>query len=855
MAKKVNRLFEQFVPEHYDLLLDIDSEGLAFKGSVVIKGRKVGRPSKRLTFHQNGLKISSASVKRYDKKESTTITLDRINKQDSLDELRLHSDSLIYPGLYEVSIDFEGSIDEQLHGIYPTNFKHGGKDKRLIVTQFESHHAREAFPCIDEPEAKATFDLTLVSSKGVSVLANTPIKSQKTLKERISVSFETSPKMSTYLLAFVVGEIHGISGQTKNGVKVSSWSTVAQPKEHLKYANAEAIKILEFFEDYFKTPFPLKKLDNVALPDFEAGAMENWGLITYREVLLLADPINRSLSGEQVITEVIAHEVSHQWFGNLVTMKWWDDLWLNESFATLMEIVAPDKLHPDWQMFEDFAVGRVLSCSHRDIYKDVQPVGVVVKHPDEIMSLFDPAIVYAKGARLLSMLHEYLGEDSFRSGLEAYFKKHSYSNTTRHDLWQAFDDSGKSIDELMTPWIEQSGQPELSVKKTKAGLKLSQKRFLLDGEDNETTWPIPLLADKALDLKFLDSKSQEVDYDDAAVPLFNVNGSGHYIVDYEDEDVRAAQLKKLVDRSVSSISRITLLNDAYLLSRDGEYKLVDMLEIISQCDKEPRDAVWSMFSRLIGQAEVLTDGDLEIETKIKAYKRDLAQYWYNKLGWDNKPQDDPNTKHLRSTALALSLSGKVKPAIDEALKRFKLAGNVEKLKADQRSVIAIAVVRYGSAKDYDQLMTEYVDSPNPDVQQAIAVALCSVRDEKLARKLINWGLKEGGAVRPQDISHFYAFLMRNYYTRDLAWQWLVDNWGRLHKMFAAGKYMEYFIWYTSGPLSTPEWQARFNEFFKPKESEVALQRNIQIAYSEIDARVAWRKRENAKLKQFFNGIS
>jgi len=855
MGKKVTRLFEQFRPENYDLTLEPDPEAMKFSGTVTIRGKKVGRPSQRITFHQKGLKITSATVTKHEKKGDRELGLTRINNQDSFDEVRLHAAEMVYPGDYTVVMEFEGDITRPMNGIYPCFFTHGGVEKKLIATQFESHHAREAFPCIDEPEAKATFDLTLATPAGETAISNTPVKTQSAKGKKQVTSFETTPKMSTYLLAFVFGEMHGVTGQTKDGTLVRSWATVAQPTSHLAYANDEAIKFLEFFTDYFQTPFPLPKLDQVALPDFESLAMENWGLVTFREVGLLADPKNRSISGEQLITLVIAHELSHQWFGNLVTMRWWDDLWLNESFASIMENIGPDRLHPDWQQWEDFATGRVLSCSHRDIYKDVQPVSVEVKHPDEISTLFDPAIVYAKGARLINMLHDYVGEPAFRAGLKQYFEKHAYGNTTRSDLWQALSWASKrDIGNLMTPWITQSGTPLVRVKRVGNNLELSQQRFLLDGEDKESVWPIPLLANVPLEPAIFEGKTLSIPYKNADMPIFNIHGNGHFIVSYEDKAVQKKLRQHVIDRSVDAISRINLLNDMLLLSRAGEYKLTDMLELIRQCGQEPRDAVWSMFSRIVGQAQSLTDGDETIEKQLRAYRQALSAYWYQKLGWSDGAKDDPNTKHLRSTALSLSIGGENKDALAQALKMFAAAGSVEKLPAEQRAMIAGVAVRFGKPGYIDQLMKEYSSSHSPDVQESIAAALCSTRDPAVAKRLIKWGMSKNGAIRQQDISHWFAYLMRNYRTRELAWEWLTTSWNDLLEVFGGSKSMEYFIWYSSGPLSTSSWQKRFREFFEPKLNEPASKRNIQIALGEIAARVAWRQREEPQLKAFFKKL-
>ncbi len=293
---KVRRLFDQFQPSNYKLEITTDPDKLTFEGSVTIIGKKIGRPSQRLTFHQHNLKITDAEVTRHDKKGDQKPEIARVTIHKSYDEVRVHAKSILYGGSYTVTMHFTGVITRNMEGIYPCFYKHEGKDKKLIATQFESHYARNAFPCIDEPEAKATFDLTLITPAGETVLANTPIKessaisTQKSVPAKQKTTFETTPKMSTYLLAFVHGEMHCATGKSKNGVIVNSWATVAQPISHLEYANKEAIDCLDFFEDYFDVPFPLKNLDPAALPYFEPLAMQNWGFITYRQNGLLPIP-------------------------------------------------------------------------------------------------------------------------------------------------------------------------------------------------------------------------------------------------------------------------------------------------------------------------------------------------------------------------------------------------------------------------------------------------------------------------------------------------------------------------------------------------------------------------------------
>lgn len=851
MSKQVRRLFDQFHPEHYSLQLRPDSDSLTFTGSVTITGAKVGRPSERLTFHQKQLTITKATITKTDKQGTKEISVSRINNQDSYDEVRLHADEQLYPGLYTVTLEFKGTITQPMHGLYPSYFQHDGQEKILLATQFESHHAREVFPCVDEPEAKATFDLALETPKGVTVLGNTPVDVTSDLPNNWQLtSFETTPIMSTYLLAFAIGEIHCAEATTSDGVLMRTWGTVAQPQESLTYANDEAVKILEFFTDYFQTPFPLKKCDQIALPDFESGAMENWGLITYREVALLADPHNRSLSSEQYVSMVVAHEVSHQWFGNLVTMKWWDELWLNESFASLMEHVALDALHPDWFQWEQYTVSDVIACSSRDIFKDVQSVHVDVNHPDEISTLFDPAIVYAKGGRLLKMMREYIGEEAFRAGLKSYFAKHAYKNTVGTDLWDELTiASGKDIAAFMTPWLSQSGMPVIDVTQTDT-IRVSQKRFVLDSDTDTQLWPVPYLADQALEPEVLESQSAVLAKPSDTPVIFNHNGSGHMLVHYIDDQSKQYIAQAFTDQKLLPESRINILNDQLLLARGGVASITDGLTIVKNARSESRDAVWMIMARVLGTALGLTEGDDQTEKNIKAFRRDLVRDWYDTLGWDDNEADSPNDKSLRQTILSLMVASDDEGAVNEALTRFKNAKTIDELDAEQRGIILSAVVKHGEPV-IDQLIEAYKSTPNPDIQLSLCAALTNVRDSKVGDYIIDKALSSDGFVRPQDIFRWYAYLMRNRHTRASTWNWLKTNWDRLEDLFGDSKSFEYFVNYSASPINTREAQAEFNEFFTPKSDIIALKRNIAIAQSEIEARIAWRERDEAKISAFF----
>jgi aminopeptidase N len=855
MSKRVRRLFLGFKPDNYKLKLSIDHEHLTFSGMVTIEGKKVGRPSKRLTFHQKGLKFKSASVTHHDKKGDSTPDIVRINTHDSYNEVRLHTNQELYSGKYTVTIEFEGKITDSMQGIYPCYFESEGAKQHLVATQFESHHAREAFPCIDEPEAKATFDLELMTLNGLTALSNMPLK-QQTINQHTSTVFETTPIMSTYLLAFVVGNIHCVQAETKRGVVVSTWGSAAQPSNSLKFANAEAVKVLDYFETYFDTPFPLPKCDQIALPDFESGAMENWGLITYREIALLTDPDNRSLSSEQYVAMVIAHELSHQWFGNLVTMKWWDDLWLNESFASIMEHVALADLHPDWEQWEQYVSSDVIACSNRDIYPDVQPIRADVRHPDEIGTLFDPAIVYAKGGRLIKMLIDYIGVDDFRLGLKRYFDKHAYQNTTRDDLWAVLSEAtGKDIAGFMNPWIEQSGMPLLQVDRPSATtLSLSQSRFMItdETEDNKQSnakWPIPLLTSKPVSIEIFSDNNITLDYA-AETPLFNSHGSGHYLINYLDKTDKERIAGALVNASIPSESRINTLNDMLLLSRRGDVSLVDILNIVKDCAQEPRDAVWALICQSVGLANMLTEGDDKSEKFLNMLRVDLARETYARLEWEDMPSDDPNTNHLRQTMISLMIGGEDPETIDRCINTFNLAPNIQSLPAEQRGMIIGAVVRHDPNVNIDKLLDTYQQTNDPDIQLSISAAVCRTKNPDTIDMIIVKALGKNGLARPQDVFRWYAYLMRNRYSREAAWNWLTTEWSRLIEMFGNSKNLDYFVNYSAGPMSTDSWHQKFSEFFDPQLDNISLERNIRIAHTEIQGRIAWRARDEDNITKW-----
>ncbi len=829
------QLYSQFNPSHYDLTININHDAMSFQGSVTITGA-MPKSSKQIQLHAKDLIINSATVN--DELAQTECT-------DDLLAVRVPTD--IPVGDVRLTLEFSGIITDAMHGMYPCYFNHNGVQKKLIATQFESHHAREVFPCIDEPAAKATFALTLVTNQDETVLSNMPPMETTVENSKKTTVFETTPKMSTYLLAFVCGDMVKREATTKDGVVVRCWASAAQNENWLDYSVKETVALIEFYNDYFGVAYPLSKCDQVALPDFESGAMENWGLITYRETVLLSDPANPSLSTLQYITLVVAHELSHQWFGNLVTMKWWDDLWLNESFANMTEYLAADKLHPEWQIWEEFVAQDVASATNRDVYKDVQAVRVAVNTPEEIHTLFDPSIVYAKGGKLLKMLHALVGDDAWRTGLKHYFETHQYGNTTRDDLWKALETATPiNIAALMNTWIDHPGQPLVTVSQQAKNLNLKQERLLLDGTDTSTLWQIPLLSASTPDL--LKTRSETFQLETSDIARLNQSGIGHYIVHYTEDHQTAAMTRFLADPKLSSEWKITYLNGLVMLARYGRISLDQALESIKNNTSEPRAAVWSHIAGILGSARMIIEGDESLEAVLKDLTYNLSSHQLHRLGWEYKTDDPSNTTHLRTTLIGLAIASEHMDVIKQALALYNSAP-AEQLPAEIRSMLLGVAVRYGNMTDFNTLIELYKTSVNADFKNDITAALCSTRKPAQA-KILTKLMLDTSVVKTQDTIRWYIYLLRNRYVRHVAWDWLTTNWEWVMQQFGGSKSYDDFARYSASIFNTAEQLKQYVDFFEPKAHDAALQRAIKIGVNEITAKSAWRKRDATQVKQW-----
>ena len=821
----VRRLRQDFIPTHYDLSLNIDRQDRSFNGLVTLHG--ASSRDGQLSVHAKDLTIKSATLngKRADFSSAEH------------DEIIIAHSEITDGAKQIVAIEFEGKITDQMHGMYPCYFKHDGQAKELIATQFESHHAREVFPCIDEPGAKATFDVTLTTEADITVLGNMPVKKQTRQDDKLVTTFEKTPVMSSYLLAWVFGEMHKKSATSKSGVEVNIWATPAQPDTSLDFALDIACRAIDFFNDYFGIAYPLPKSDHVALPDFTSGAMENWGLITYREVALLAEPGTVSISSKQRIATVICHELSHQWFGNLVTMEWWDNLWLNESFANLMEYVAVDALEPSWNIWFEFASYEVASAMRRDAIDGVQPVQIAVNHPDEINALFDPAIVYAKGSCLLHMLERYIGKEAFRNGLREYFKTHAYGNTEADDLWSALkSSSGKDVVGLMHAWISESGYPVVHVSPE----GISQEQFFVGPHaPSSKTWPIPLGAN---------TKELPELFNEASVPAkldisvrLNTEVSSHFVTHY-DEQSFSQIINEIETGKIEPLGRLQRLNEQVLLARGGVVSSATLITLLKAYKNETAESVWDVLAASLGELKKFVEHNQAAEDSLRALAGELARKNFDRLGWEQIDDEPDEDTKLRSTILGLMAYSENQDIIDKAFELYESV-NLEELDAELRPLILSIVMRHSKDRSvFTNLLAAYQSTPAAETKLDICAGLTSTREENEISILLD-AIKDPEVIKSQDAARWFVYLIRNRYGREQTWQWLQKNWEWVEKTFGGDKSYDDYPRYSASGLRTTQQLEEYKSFFAPMREEPSLTRAIDIGVREIEGRIELLERD------------
>ena len=837
----VKHFIETFVPEHYDLFLDLNRADKSFSGKVTITGEA---KTSKISLHQKDLTVEAVEVAG----QARPFTLDKDNEALYIE--------LEAAGSVVVTITYTGQITDNMTGIYPSYYTVDGVKKEIISTQFESHFAREAFPSVDEPEAKATFDLALKfdQAEGELALSNMPEIDVENRKTTGVWKFETTPRMSSYLLAFAAGDMQGITAKTKNGTLVGVYATKAHPASNLEFALDIAVRCIEFYEEYYGVKYPIPQSLHVALPDFSAGAMENWGLVTYREIYLLVDENSTALS-RQTVALVVAHELAHQWFGNLVTMKWWDDLWLNESFANMMEYVSVDAIEPSWKIFEDFQTSGAPYALKRDATDGVQSVHVEVKHPDEINTLFDGAIVYAKGSRLMHMLRRWLGDDAFRKGLGAYFEKHQYGNTIGRDLWDALSQaSGRDVAAFMDAWLEQPGYPVVTAKVENDCLILIQKQFFIgEHEDKGRLWPVPLNSNwQGLPDTLTTERLEIPNYaalaaqNEGALRL-NTENTAHYITDYQGE-LLDALLNNLI--SLDNISKLQIVQERRLLAESGMISYADLLPVISKLANETSYMVVSAVSQVLEGLNRFVDEGSQTEEDYKALLKVLSQSNFDRLGFEKQAGESDEDEMVRQLIVGNMIKADDETAKAQASQIFdKYRDNLEKLPAAIRLQVLVNQIKHHESKELTKLYLDlYVASNDGSFKNALSTALSYTKNkETLDELLATW--KDKFTVKPQDLSAWYARFLSRDFTQEAVWTWARENWDWIKAALGGDMSFDSFVISPAVIFKTEERLAEYKAFFEPQLDDMAISRNISMGIKEIAARVELVKREKEAVEK------
>lgn len=840
---ETTHFYETFKPEHYDIYIDINREKKQFSGKSTITGEA---QAKEVLIHQNFLSIASVQADGKD----VPFAVD-----NDIQGIRI---DLAKTGKVTLAIAYSAKLTDSMMGIYPSYYEVNGEPKQIIGTQFETTAARQAFPCVDEPEAKATFDLAIKYDEhaGETILSNMPEK-----READGVHyFDTTVRMSTYLIAFAFGELQGKETKTKSGVTVGVFGTKAHQANELDFALDIAKRSIEFYEDFYQTPYPLPHSWQLALPDFSAGAMENWGLVTYREAYLLLDPDNTALEIKQRVATVIAHELAHQWFGDLVTMKWWDNLWLNESFANMMEYVAIDALEPDWHIWETFQTSEASMALQRDATDGVQSVHVQVEDPAEIDSIFDSAIVYAKGARMLVMVRGMIGDDALRKGLKQYFINHKYGNATGDDLWQALGDaSGIQVGDIMNTWLEQPGYPVVTAAVKDGQLTITQQQFFIgEGHEAGRKWKLPLNSNyKAAPAILSDHTAVLGDYQalrqaNGQPFRLNVGNNSHFIVKY-DQTLMDDILAHVDD--LTPIDQLQLLQDYRLLAEGRQMSYASVVPLLDRFADSHSTVVNAALYQLAGNLRKFVTPDSDEEQHLQALYDQLSAGQVQRLGWMPKAGESNDDQLTRPYVLSAALFAKNKAAILAAHELFE--GNqaqLPSLPADIRVfVLRNEVKNFGNAALFNQLLNTYRKTSDASYKADICDALTATPDTKLLGQLIG-AFEDAATIKPQDLRAWFRGVLANHAGEQLAWDWIRNDWNWLEATVGGDMEFTTYITVISRLFHTKERLAEFKAFFEPKINTPGLTREIKMDTKVISSRVDLVEAEKAAVNDAIKAV-
>lgn len=838
------RLPSHVLPERYTLALKPDLQSCTFSGTETIH-LSLLKETKEITLHSKDLDIENVHVHKGKQQIFASVSYDTKNETATF-----HFDKHIEKGKVKLSFTFHGIISDTLRGFYKSTYSINGETRHIATTQFEATDARRAFPCFDEPAQKAIFDVTLIIPGTHTAISNTlPVSIKEHEGGFKVVEFAPTPRMSTYLLAFIIGDFEYIEGRTKDDVLVRVFTTPGKIHQ-AKFALDVAIRSLEFYNHYFNIPYPLPTLDMIAIPDFESGAMENWGAVTYRETALLVDEEHSSLSTKQWAALVIAHELAHQWFGNLVTMEWWTDLWLNEGFASYIEYLAVDHIFPEWKIWDQFLTSDMAAALRLDGLAHSHPIEVTVHHPDEISEIFD-MVSYAKGATVIRMLANYLGEKDFRDGLRHYLKKHSYKNTQTKDLWESFEKiSKKPVKKMMMSWTKKTGYPLLTLSKSKNSYAISQSRFFssrisANRDTEHTLWNVPIEYETNKGDKNLLLTGKSIKIPDTHIGKINKGESTLARVRY-DIETTASLHQKITDGTLSAHDRLGIVRDAFALAEGGYILTTRALELATSCTHEKEFIVWAELSSGIHRILNLID-DKEAEKAFFSFGKSIFKELALDIGWEKKKGEHHSHTFLRNLALSnMALFGDTN-VIKEALAKAKQG--YSSLPADIRGVVYSIVAQKGNTKTWNDFKKRYIETSLQEEKDRYGRALANFTNKKLLAKTLAFALSKD--VRGQDAPFMISLVWQNKYGRELTWQFVKNNWPLLVQRYGEGGHFLSRLLSPLGTHTTTKDAREIESFFK-KNRAPGADRTIEQALERIYSNSAWKKSDEKDIKKWLS---
>ncbi len=771
-------------PKRYEIKLDIDLENFTYVGMQTVE-IEVLENTKLIYLNSLGIQVSHASLISNDQ-ESINLSVEYFENDE---RISLSSKNEIENGTYKLYMEFKSEITNDLKGFYRSKFLTKDEEEKWIATtQFEPTSARNAFPCWDEPEYKAVFSITIVADKKYLRVSNEKVLSEKEVEDnKIETTFVDSMKMSTYLVAFVIGELEvteiGEAGNTK--VRI-----VHRPgfSDQTNYAGTAGIELLNFFEDYYKIPYPGSKLDLIAIPDFAMGAMENVGAVTFRENLLLIDEekatrpeLNRSVT-------VIAHELAHMWFGDLVTMKWWDGIWLNEAFASLMEVIAADNKYPEFKLWNEMNLSRSAGFAI-DSLENSRPIEFDVETPEEAEEMFD-VLTYEKGSTVLRMFEVFIGEEVFQKGVQEYLNKFKYDNTNSSDLWDSLSKaSGQSLNEMLPYWIKEKGYPSVSVSVNDSCLYLEQKRFLLKNiKTKNENKPIPISirfldTEEKLNL-ILDETNKELDIEKKGnVPVVNSGGWGFYHVFYDEE-----AFNKILNNfdKLDQLEKYRLLEDRWMQFKKhsnelDESEIINFLKFLLFYKDEKDEDIWNYIGSIIATLSYIPDEN--IKKTFKEFVDKLTLSLSSELGIKVNPEEDPEIKELRG--LINKMRAKYLEE-REFINYFSEIFNDESFENVSdgsffNTVLYIAAL--DETNEVEKFLEKFIKAPSPQIQGRYRSVLGIIKNRNAPQEIVKYMIE--GKIRGADCPYILASMIMNKYIGKESWLIIKENFNELLKVMPA----------------------------------------------------------------------